>query len=358
MKFQNVSLLSVGYVLPPEVITSIEIESRLAPIYERLKLPEGRLEGMSGIKARRLWSRGTRISDVSARSARLSMEAAGVDPKRVGCLIHASVCREYLEPATACRVHHLAGLPANAWVYDVSNACLGVMNGAVQIAQLIESGAIDAGIVVGTEDSRGLLEATLSDLLSNGTLTRQTIKPAFASLTIGSGSCAWLLGRTSMFGNGSTGASLRGAVAVARTEHHGLCQSDTDQAGGSMQPTMHTDSELLLEAGVNTGFEAFESLLKELDWSRDEISSTVCHQVGTVHRRRMLERLRMPEKSDFSTFAELGNTGSVALPTAFGMAIEHGFFSSPSKIALLGIGSGLNSVMLGLAMKDVPCKSE
>jgi len=83
LKFQNVSLLSVGYVLPPEVITSIEIESRLAPIYERLKLPEGRLEGMSGIKARRLWSRGTRISDVSARSARLSMEAAGVDPKRV-----------------------------------------------------------------------------------------------------------------------------------------------------------------------------------------------------------------------------------------------------------------------------------
>jgi 3-oxoacyl-[acyl-carrier-protein] synthase-3 len=121
---------------------------------------------------------------------------------------------------------------------------------------------------------------------------------------------------------------------------------------------MHTDSELLLEAGVNTGFEAFELLLKELDWSREEIASTVCHQVGTVHRRRMLERLGMPEANDFSTFAELGNTGSVALPTAFGMALEHSFFSSPSKIALLGIGSGLNSVMLGLAMKDVPCKSE
>lgn len=355
MKFQNVSLLSVGYVIPPEVITSEEIESRLSSVYQRLRLPEGRLEGMSGIKARRLWTRGTRISDVSARSARLAMEAANMDPSRVGCLIHASVCREYLEPATACRVHHLAGLPSHAWVYDLSNACLGVMNGAVQIAQLIESGTIDAGIVVGTEDSRGLLEATIADLLSNDSLTRQSIKPAFASLTIGSGSCAWLLGRKSLFGTQS-GASLCGAVAVARTEHHGLCQSDSDQAGGSMQPTMQTDSELLLEAGVETGSEAFELLLRELAWNREAIGFTVCHQVGTVHRRRMLERLQMPEQYDFSTFAELGNTGSVALPSAFGMALEQNFFSRDAKVALLGIGSGLNSVMIGLDGTAVPSK--
>jgi acyl-CoA:acyl-CoA alkyltransferase len=348
LRFENVSLLSVGYVLPPEVVSSDDIETMLAAVYERLRLPQGRLEGMSGIRRRRLWHRGTRISDQSAESTRLALRAAEFDSRHVGCLIHASVCREYLEPATACRVHHLAGLPADAWVYDVSNACLGVMNGAVQIAQLIEAGVIDSGVVVGTEDCRGLLEATIQQLIADKTLTRQSIKPAFASLTIGSGSCAWLLGRTDRFG----GSPISAAVAVARTEYHDLCQSDTDQAGSSMQPIMNTDSELLLEAGIRTGGEAFEKLLAETAWQRADIGFTVCHQVGTAHRRRMLERLAMPESTDYCSFPDLGNTGSVALPTALGQGLQSGFLTSGHRIGLLGIGSGLNSVMLGLELKQ------
>jgi acyl-CoA:acyl-CoA alkyltransferase len=355
MLFRNVSLLSVGYVLPPQVVTSDDIERQLAHVYERLKLPQGRLEGMSGIRERRLWNPGTRISDMSAASCQLALEAAQVDPQQVQCLIHASVCREYLEPATACRVHHLVGLPPNAWVYDVSNACLGVMNGAVQIAQLIECGAIRAGLVVGTEDCRGLLEATIQHLNQDKQLTRQSIKPAFASLTIGSGSCAWLLGDRTFFENEIpiAGAPLHGAVAIARTEHHGLCQSDTDQAGSSMQPIMNTDSELLLEAGVATGAETFDALLKELSWARSDVSATVCHQVGSAHRRRMLEALEMPVHSDFSTFERLGNTGSVALPTAVGMGLSSGAFARNTKAAFLGIGSGLNSVMMGIEFGNI-----
>ena len=350
MLFQNVSLLSVGYVLPPLVIPSSEIESQLDSVYQRLKLPQGRLEGMSGIRERRLWQPGTRISDMSAVSCRKALESASVASTEVQCLIHASVCREYLEPATACRVHHLVGLPEDAWVYDVSNACLGVMNGAVQIAQLIESGAIRAGLVVGTEDCRGLLEATIHQLNRDQALTRQSIKPAFASLTIGSGSCAWLLGDRRYFESKlpGVGAKLSGAVAIARTKHHGLCQSDTDQAGSGMQPIMNTDSELLLEAGVETGKAAFDALLSKLNWSRSDIHATVCHQVGSAHRRRMLETLQMPVETDFATFEELGNTGSVALPTALGVGLSRSQFHPGCRTALLGIGSGLNSVMIGL----------
>ncbi|MFN7625746.1 MAG: 3-oxoacyl-ACP synthase III, partial [Pirellula sp.] len=145
MKFEKVCLASIGYVVPPIEVSSAWIEQQLADVYAKLKLPEGRLEGMSGIRTRRMWEVGSRISDRSAESCRNALQGAGVESSEVGCLIHASVCREYLEPATACRVHHLVGLPRSAWVYDVSNACLGVMNGAVQIAQLIEAGVIHAG---------------------------------------------------------------------------------------------------------------------------------------------------------------------------------------------------------------------
>jgi len=350
MRFKSVCLASIGYLSPGVEITSDWIEEQLFEQYQRLKLPVGRLEGMSGISQRRIWSDRVRLSDCSVASCKLALESSGLDPRDIGCLIHASVCREFLEPATACRVHHLLGIPPKSWVYDVSNACLGVLNGAVQIAQLIESGCIQAGLVVGTEDSRGLLKATLNQLKNDSNLTRQSIKPAFASLTIGSGSCAWLLVNSKWYRQRfpGRGADVSAAVAIARTEHHGLCQSDTDQAGASMLPTMNTDSEMLLEAGLSTGKEAFLELLSELDWTRSQIQRSVCHQVGAAHRRRILETLELSPENDYATFARWGNTGSVALPIALAQAIESGFWHSEAQGALLGIGSGVNSLMLGL----------
>ena len=51
MKFEHTVIESIAVALPDDVLTSAQIEQRLAPLYERLKLPEGRLELMTGIKA-------------------------------------------------------------------------------------------------------------------------------------------------------------------------------------------------------------------------------------------------------------------------------------------------------------------
>ncbi|RMF39162.1 MAG: 3-oxoacyl-ACP synthase III [Planctomycetota bacterium] len=340
--FQNVAIESIGFTLPPQVVTSEEIERQLEDVYQRLRLPPGRLELMSGIAERRLWPPGTSIGGPSATSARRALEGAGLDPQQVGCLIHASVCRDYLEPATACRVHAELGLSSDCWVYDVSNACLGLLNGMVQIATLIESGAIRAGIVVGTENSRNLVESTIAFLNSNRDLTRKTIKPSFASLTIGSGSCAVLLVHRSL---SRTENWMRAAVAQAECHHHRLCQSDTDQAGSGMQPLMQTDSEELLQAGVAVGAQTFERLLSS-GLRREQIDASVCHQVGAAHRRLMLESLQLPSRRDIATFPWMGNTGSVALPTALAMGILAQRIHPQHQVALLGIGSGINSVMI------------
>ncbi len=319
MKFEQVAIEAIGIQLPPEIVTSLEIEQRLAPTYERLRLPEGRLELMSGIAERRFWERGTPISTPSIISARAALESSSIQPDQVGCLIHASVCRDYLEPATACRVHAGLGLGNNCWVYDVSNACLGLLSGMVQIANLIEAGVIKAGIVVGTESARNLVESTIAALNSDQSLTRQSIKSSFASLTIGSGSCAILLVHRDL---SRTGNLLLSAVARAESQHHGLCESEGDRAGSGMQPLMQTDSEQLLHAGVGVGERTFEDFLSDGDWSRDDFDRTVCHQVGQAHRKLMLDTLGLPYTKDYSTFQWLGNTGSVALPTALALVSQ------------------------------------
>lgn len=345
MNFERVAIEALGFQLPPDVVTSLQLEEQLAPVYERLRLPPGRLELMSGIAQRRFWPRGTPIAIPSIVSARAALEASQIDPREIGCLIHASVCRDYLEPATACRVHAGLGLSNNCWVYDVSNACLGLLSGMVQIATMIELGVIKAGIVVGTESARNLVESTVDALNTDQTLTRQSIKPSFASLTIGSGSCAVVLTHRDL---SRTDNRLRTAVARAESEHHGLCQSDGDQAGASMQPLMQTDSEQLLHAGVAVGARTFESLLAESGRAVTEFDRTVCHQVGAAHRRLMLETLGLPADRDYSTFHWLGNTGSVALPMALSAGIRAGQIGAGHRTALLGIGSGINSVMLSV----------
>ena len=142
MNFSHVCLESIGFQLPDIIVTSDEIEQQLQPLYERLKLPTGRLELITGIQERRFWPAGMPPSSMSIRSGQMALDAADVPREDIGCLIHASVCRDHLEPATACRVHHELGLPRECLVYDVSNACLGLLNGALQIAQMIELGQI------------------------------------------------------------------------------------------------------------------------------------------------------------------------------------------------------------------------
>ncbi|GAB5406053.1 MAG: 3-oxoacyl-ACP synthase III [Aureliella sp.] len=350
MNFERVCIESIGFTLPPEVVSSADIEAQLAPVYSSLRLPEGRLELMSGISERRLWDAGTPVRVPSTNSARIALENCSIAAEDVGCLIHASVCRDYLEPATACSVHAGLGLSSDCWVHDMSNACLGLLSGMMQIGTLIESGAIKAGIVVGTESSRSLLEATIASLLSDKSLTRKTIKPSFASLTIGSGSCAILLCDKSLSRRGN---QLLSGVARAECEHHTLCQSDTDQAGSQMEPLMQTDSEQLLHAGVGVGQRTFETLLGS-GYSREQFDVTVCHQVGSAHRKLMLEAIGMPAERDYSTFRWLGNTGAVALPTALALGLKSGTIQSGQTAALLGIGSGINSIMMATRWNE-PC---
>ena len=191
--YYHVCIESIVCTLPDEVLSTDELEKRLAPVYERLRLPAGRLELLTGIRERRLWPPGMLPGDQSVTTCGKLLQASGIEPGKVGAFLHGSVCRDYLEPATACGVHRRLGLPEECTIYDISNACLGIASGMIQIANMIELGQIEAGIVVGTESSRSLTESTVRFLNADTTLNRQGIKRAFASLTIGSGSAAVLL---------------------------------------------------------------------------------------------------------------------------------------------------------------------
>lgn len=341
MKFAHTVIESIAVALPDEVLTSAHIEQRLAPLYERLKLPEGRLELMTGIRERRVWPKGTRPSDASAAAGRAVLAKSQLSAEHIQMFMHTAVSRDMLEPATASFAHRKIGLPASAQIFDVSNACLGFLNALTVAAGMIESGQIRCALICSGENGGPLVDHTLNTLLEKP-FTRQEIKPYFANLTIGSGAVAAVVCHESMAPHGHR---LIGGTARAATAHSELCQGDTH---GADSLAMQTDSEALLIAGVTLAQDTWQGFVSDVGWDRESFDRFICHQVGSTHRRKLYDALGLDLQRDYSTFETLGNTGSVALPATLAAAVEAGEIKRGDKVGLLGIGSGLNCLMLAV----------
>lgn len=345
-RFKSVCLEGLGIALPPRVVTSDEIEDMLSPLYKRLDLPQGRLELMTGIQARRWGEKGLKPSDLSVEAGRKALDDAGIDTKKVGCLIHASVCRDFLEPATATVVHHKLGLSRDCQVFDLSNACLGWLDGWVEIATKIEMGQIECGLIVSGEDGRGLVETTIETLNQDTSLTRKTIKGRFASLTIGSGGVAAVLTSDSIAKKNHV---LLGALSQCNTEHHVLCQGGlTPEESTRMSVDMKTDSETMLHAGVALGARTWSETRSFFGLTSDDVQHFVTHQVGSAHQRLLFEKLELDRNKDFSTYEELGNMGSASIGITLAKAAQGRRLKKGDGVMMMGIGSGLVSLMVGL----------
>lgn len=360
MIYHSVHLDSFGYELAPVVITSTELEARLAPLYQHLRIAPGQLEALTGIAERRWWHENFRLSDGAATAAKKALARSAIQAKDIQALIYAGVCREHFEPATACAVAAQIGIAPNAYVYDISNACLGVLNGIIDIANRIELGQITAGMVVSCESARDINNIMIVKMLANPTM--QMFTQSLATLTGGSGAVAVILthksfsprdGKGAQGGGGGAGGGHRllGGVAHTAPEHHQLCRWGTEAPDPatphSLSQFMTTDSVSVLKHGVELGTRTWRDLLGALDWTPQRVDKIICHQVGHGHRNTILKQIDIPPEKDFSTYSYLGNIGTVSLPLTAALAEQRHFLKPGDRVAFLGIGSGLNCLMLG-----------
>ena len=347
MKYKKVCVESFGYELPEAVVTSLSLEERLAPIYSKLSLRYGRLEMMTGIHERRLWNDGVTPSQASIKAAEKAISKSGVRRDDIGCLLHTSVSRDFLEPATATVVHDSLGLPSTATIFDISNACLGFINGMVTLANMIELGQVKAGIVVGCESSKRVVDATIDKTLQDPDITKEKLKMAFATLTLGSGAAAAVLTHSSLSRGGH---KLLGGVTRAASQHNDLCRikGDTCFFDPTILPDMHTNSTELLKNGAKLAPDTWAAAKQELDWQDADVDRFFTHQVSAVHSRLLFKTLGLDKAKDFSTVEYLGNIGSVSLPITMAIGVDQGCLSTGDKVAMLGIGSGIVCLMLGL----------
>ena len=103
-----------------------------------------------------------------------------------------------------------------------------------------------------------------------------------------------------------------------------------------------------MKYGVELGKKTWDALLAELEMTADRVNKVICHQVGEAHQNLILKTLGIPPEKDFTTFEYLGNMGTVSLPITAALAKERDVLRTGDLVGFLGIGSGLNCLMLGI----------
>jgi len=337
MKFENVQIEAMGYVLPPQVVQSEDLEAVFAHTLKRLKMPRGQVEQLSGVRERRWFEPGTRPSTVAAMAAERALARAGIDVDEVDLLINTSVSRDYLEPATAAIVGSQLGVGHHCFAFDVTNACLGFLNGMLVAAQFLETGRAKCAVVTCAETPRQGVEATLERLAAPDA-TIDTFRDNFASLTLGEGAAAAVLLPND---RATSGHRLRAAVQRTATEHAGLCLGNLHE--------MRANAHGLLIHGVDLAVDTFPDLVEEMGWKPGDIDQFVCHQVSLAHFSHVFRRLELPMEKALLTFPYLGNVGPTSLPLTLALGEAQGSIVSGDKLCFWAVGSGLGCIMMGVS---------
>ena len=300
---------------------------------DRLGIRQNLLEEISGIKSRGVWKKGTQPSDAATLAAEKAIEDSGIDRTRIGVIINTSVSRDFLEPSTACIVHGNLGLAPHCLNFDVGNACLAFLNGMDIAARMIERAEVDYALVVDGETSRQITDATIERLL-DPEVKEEQFRDEFASLTLGSGAAAMVMARRELAPEGHL---YRGSVTRAATQFNSLCQGNMDR--------MRTDTRTLLSEGLKLAATTFQATCSALGWVVDELDQFIIHQVSKVHTESLVNVLGLDPEKVHAIYPHMGNIGPASVPIVLAKVVEAGKLKKGDRVALLGIGSGLNCSM-------------
>jgi 3-oxoacyl-[acyl-carrier-protein] synthase-3 len=200
-------------------------------------------------------------------------------------------------------------------------------------ATMIDAGRIAYALVVDGEGARHTHEVTLARL-ARPDATRDDVLSQFATLTLGSGAAAMVLGLAEAHPEGHR---LVGGVMRAETEHHELCIGDLE--------SMQTDARGLLDAGMALSRATWEDAKAHFDWA--DMDRYIAHQVSQVHTAAMCRTLRIDSDRVPRSFPLRGNMGPASIP--FTLATQVDSLQTGDRVLLMGVGSGLNACCTELA---------
>ena len=218
----KVKIESLGVYLPPKVLTTEELMQRC------LSRPRLDLEKVTGIHERRV-AEGEYAKDLGIKAAERALAMSRYAAEDLDVVVCTSISKHHapdefsFEPATALLVRKAIGA-RRALVFDVVNACAGMLNGVYVVQGLIRAGLARRGLVVSGEQNMPLAETATREVAHS--FDRQ-----LAALTLGDCGAALVLDAAT---DPSVGFHWLDLVTGAKHDHYCYSRPSRRGRGGAL----------------------------------------------------------------------------------------------------------------------------
>ncbi|GAA2093820.1 3-oxoacyl-ACP synthase III family protein [Actinomadura alba] len=322
--------------LPARMVTSAEVERRVADESDGFVPYGGIVERMTGIRVRHVARDDEQASDLAVAAAGKLLANEGVAAEQLDLLVFGSASQDLVEPATAHIV--AAKLGARCPVFDVKNACNSFLNALQTADALIRTGQYGRVLVCTGEVPSRAIRWRVRD--------RAQFVDAFAGYTLSDAGAAMLLER-----GHAGGVFYRDFAAESRAWDIG-----TLPGGGTMHPRdpdygyFAGDGRRLKDAFLLKGPGVFLDALTATGLTWDDFAMVGVHQVTVPYLRMLRSALGIPADRLVVTLPDHGNMAAATLPVQLAAAIEEGRCGPGDRIALLGLAGG---VSLGVVFAEL-----
>ncbi|WP_371523089.1 3-oxoacyl-ACP synthase III family protein [Kitasatospora sp. NBC_01300] len=309
--------------------SSREIEEELRRQSPGAALPAGLLEHMFGLRERCVAAPGDLPSDLAARAGAAVLEDAGLPPEAIDLLVYTGITKDLDEPATANVV--AAKLGVTAPVFDLMNACNGVLSALESADALIRLGSYQRVLVVAGEASSRLTRWRVPD--------RGRLASAMASLTLGDMGAAVLVEaseRPGILGSRFFANPAAWPSAVLRSPY----------ATGRMHELEVDDAALTASfAGLR---EQTVKAAEELIGDVADCALFCVHQPSAAMTRILCSTTGIPEEAVIPTFPDYGNVATATIPLQLVLAQEQRRLREGDLVGIVGLASGTSVGVMAL----------
>lgn len=322
-------IVGLGAYLPDQRVTSGELMDEIGS--KRFGWSRHFLSRCTGIKERRVADPSMQPSDLAIFASEAALKDANISAHELDAIIYCGIDRDWVEPSTAHRVQAELGV-TGAMCVDVTNACLGSMNGVAMADMMIGTGSARNVLVCTGEAPTRITYQAISRLKK--IWDKQEAKRLLGALTVGDAGGAMIIGECTEI---STWKQFR---FFSDSAYIDLCQYSHKEGG--MTGYMLMESIGLAMIKLNN--RAIQATYQALNWFPRDINKLFCHQIGRRPHAAMVKLASLEMHNAPITYGQFGNLTSASI--VVNMTINRP--NRGDKCLVLSAGSGLSICQAGL----------
>lgn len=319
----NAKVVGAGSYAPETILTNRDLE-------KVVDTSDDWITRRTGIKERRIATKGMVTSEMAARAARQALEQSGVEAMDLDLVVVGTVTPDRQFPSCACLLQEKIGARRAASM-DVSAGCSGFIYALSVANNAIRCGEAEHALVVGAEVLSGV-----TNWADRGTC-----------VLLGDGAGAVVLSRTkedtgikaiNLRSDGSFGHLL---YSVDKQGPQPAAMEIVPDASEPRPFYLVMDGKPLFKKAVECLEEITRWTLEKAHVKVEELALMVPHQANIRIINALAQRLGLAEDKVFTTIERYGNTSSASIPIALAEAVSLGRLVPRDKLLMVTFGAGL-----------------